>query len=108
MAQTNPLLRKSKLPPISGQSTVNDMEERLRASRNPASLLLSYAKLDGQNISLSRPKQTKTSAAVHINISQEDQLPSDFVEGKEPFESLAFSPLNQDPEGIFTYVESKL
>ncbi|CAG9334457.1 unnamed protein product [Blepharisma stoltei] len=106
MAQSNPLLRRSKLPPISGQATTGDIQDRLKTMQNPAALLLSYAKLNGQNITLNRPRQTKTSAPVHIAISQDDQLPTDFVEGKEPYENIAFAPLNQDPEGIYTFVEN--
>jgi len=57
---------------------------------------------------MSRARQHKTSAAVNLAVDEGDKLPLDFVEPKEPLESILFSVFNNEPEdsSIYTYVEN--
>ena len=103
MENPNPLMRR-RLTPLSDQ-TSQDFENRLRALQNPGSLLASRPRFQKRPLALPSRK-TRTSAAVNLAIAAEDQLPEDYLEGKDTVENVLFSSLNQDPEEVHTYVES--
>ena len=57
---------------------------------------------------MSRARQHKTSAAVNLAVDETDKLPLDFVEAKEPLDSILFSIFNDEPEdnSVYTFVEN--
>jgi hypothetical protein len=57
---------------------------------------------------MSRARGHKTSAAVNIHVDEDDKLPVDFVEGKEPEEQILYSIFNEEPDdnAIYTFVEN--
>jgi hypothetical protein len=57
---------------------------------------------------MSRTRGAKTSAAVNIQLQEEDKLPVDFYEGKEREEAVLFSVFNEEPDdtSIYTFVEN--
>ena len=57
--------------------------------------------------SISKLKGSRNSAAVQIPIAQEDKLPPDYAENKEPYDNIAFSVFKQQPAAISTFVESE-
>ena len=104
---SNPLTRKRQLEPIQGINTQEDIESRLRGAMHPGETILSKnTKMDFRPQASLNSNLYKTSAPLHMNIAEEDRLPSDTKESKTAYESLVFDPLTRDPLEHFTFVES--
>ena len=105
---SNPLMRKSKLDPISASGgTTFDFESRLKGALHPGEAILARGAQPEYKPQVStNSNMYKTSAPVHLNISPDDNLNNDIRETKTPYESLIFDSLNRDPQEHFTFIES--